>query len=172
MTDTELIDQILIREGWNGPSFLDAGDRGGRTSWGISERAHPEAWRHGPPSKELARAIYAAQYVAPWAWVPDEALRGLLADWTVTSGLRAATRGLQDAVDATVDGIVGPETRRLVLAAVNAGRPVHADVLRASAEHYMAIALDEPMLKTLMAAGKPLQLRFLRGWLRRVLQHL
>lgn len=170
MTELEIVEDVLNREGWNGPDFLDAGDKGGRTAWGISERAHPEAWRHGPPSKDQARAIYIAQYIAPWAWVPDDRLRALLVDWTVTSGLSAATRGLQAAVTASVDGVLGPETKRLTLAAVNAGRPVVASVVRARAEHYMAIALDEPRLRTLLNTGAPLQLRFLRGWLRRTLE--
>lgn len=170
MTDLEIVESVLAREGWNGPDFLDAGDRGLRTAWGISERAHPEAWKHGPPSKDQARAIYLTQYVSPWLWVPDDRLRALLVDWTVTSGHRAAVKGLQAAVSATTDGIVGPDTRRLTLAAINAGRPVVAGVIKARAEHYMAIALNEPRLRALMNVGTPLQLRFLRGWIRRVLE--
>lgn len=170
MTDAQVIDDILEREGWNGPTFLDAGDKGGRTAWGISERAHPWAWKDGPPSKEAARAIYAAQYLAPWQWVPEDRTRALLVDWTVTSGASAVTRGLQRVVGAAVDGVLGPETKRLTLAAVNAGRPVAAGVVKARAEHYMAIALDEPRLRVIMNGGPPLQLRFLRGWLRRTLE--
>ena len=170
MTDLEIVERVLAREGWNGPDFLDAGDRGLRTAWGISERAHPDAWTHGPPSKDQARAIYLAQYVTPWRWIPDARLRALLVDWTVTSGHRAAARGLQGAVGAAVDGIVGPDTTRRTVAAVNAGRPVVADVIRARAEHYMAIALDEPRLRALLQVGTPLQVRFLRGWIRRTLE--
>ena len=170
MTDLQIVEDVLTREGWNGPDFLDAGDKGGRTSWGISERAHPDAWKHGPPSKDQARAIYLQQYVEPWAWVPDDRLRALLVDWTVTSGIRRVVRALQAAVVADVDGELGPDTRRLTLAAVNAGRPVAANVLRARVEHVMSIALDEPRLKVLLSTGAPLQARYLRGWIRRALE--
>lgn len=170
MTDLEIVEAVLEREGWNGPDFLDAGDRGLRTAWGVSERAHPEAWQHGPPSKDQARAIYLQRYVEPWAWVPDDKVRAFLVDWMVTSGARPVVKALQATVGAKVDGILGPETKRLTLAAVNAGRPVLPDLIRARAEHYMAIALDEPQLKVLMKVGRPMQIKWLRGWLRRTLE--
>lgn len=172
MGDLEIVEDILNREGWNGPTFLDAGDRGLRTAWGISERAHPDAWQHGPPSKDQARAIYLQRYVEPWAWVPDDKVRAFLVDWMVTSGGRPVVKALQATVGAKVDGILGPETKRLTLAAVNAGRPVLPDLIRARAEHYMAIALDEPRLRVLMNTAQPLQIRYLRGWLRRTLSFL
>jgi len=40
----------------------DPDDPGGRTIYGISERAHPEAWKHGPPTFEQAAAIYRRDY--------------------------------------------------------------------------------------------------------------
>lgn len=37
-------------------------DQGGRTMWGISEKANPEAWRNGPPTLDEAIAIYKHKY--------------------------------------------------------------------------------------------------------------
>jgi hypothetical protein len=37
-------------------------DTGGRTNFGISENAHPEAWKNGPPSEAQAVAIYKHDY--------------------------------------------------------------------------------------------------------------
>ena len=166
-TAAEIIDGIIELEGQQG--YAVDGDSGGRTAWGISERAHPEAWADGPPTKQVARSIYEREYLSPWLWVPDYRLKAMLVDWSVTSGVRTATRGLQSAVAAKVDGVIGPDTKRLTVAALNAGRPVFGDVLRARAEHYMDIALNERRLRVLTATGTPLQIRFLRGWLRRVL---
>jgi lysozyme family protein len=114
MTDSDIINGILDREGWNGPDFLDKDDRGGRTSWGISERAHPEAWRNGPPSRELAAALYYAEYVLPWRWVEYDPLRAQLIDMTVLHGYPNAVRLLQRTVGETVDGVLGPRTRHAV----------------------------------------------------------
>ena len=170
MTDLQIVEEILNREGWNGPTFFQSGDRGGRTAWGISEKAHPDEWRNGPPSRERARAIYIAEYVTPWIWIHDDRLRALLVDWSVTSGHGNVTRGLQGAVKADVDGELGPETMRLTLAAINAGRPVLADVIRARAEFHMRTALDEPRMRQLLSVGQPMQAKWLRGWIRRTLE--
>lgn len=45
----------------------DPNDPGGRTMYGISERAHPEAWKNGPPTKDDAKEIYVRHY-----WIPLE----------------------------------------------------------------------------------------------------
>lgn len=88
-----------------------ADDPGGRTMYGISERAHPEAWRDGPPSREKARAIAKAAY-----W---DAIRGDDLPWPLNflametafmSGAGRAAKDLQVACGVTPDGVIGPQT--------------------------------------------------------------
>jgi lysozyme family protein len=110
VTVPEIINGILDREGWNGPDFRDKDDRGGRTAWGISERAHPEAWKNGPPSRERATGIYLREYVAPWDWLHYEPLRVQLIDCTVHHGYRRAVKLFQRALGVDDDGVLGRRT--------------------------------------------------------------
>jgi lysozyme family protein len=111
MTDTAIIDGILDREQQGTPPYLAPGDAGGRTSWGISERAHPEAWRYGVPTRADARAIYATQYVRPFDRLTtagaDDRLRVAVIDDAVMSGVDAATKRLQVVLGVVPDGIEG-----------------------------------------------------------------
>jgi len=86
MTIPEIIEGVLLSEGQGKPPYLVPGDAGGRTSWGISERAHPDEWFAGPPSKERARQIYLKEYAAPWEGILDPALRAQLVDIAVLHG--------------------------------------------------------------------------------------
>jgi lysozyme family protein len=90
MTSDEIIDGILEREGEGTPPYTTPGDHGGRTRWGISERAHPEAWRAGPPSEDQARKIYEAEYVRPFLGVKNDPLRNQLVDIAVLHGMSTA----------------------------------------------------------------------------------
>lgn len=95
MTIDEIIEGVIDREGEGEPPYLVAGDRGGRTRWGISEKYHPEAWANGPPSREDAQRIYRQEYVEPWAGVFYPALKVQLIDWTVLHGLARTKYYLQ-----------------------------------------------------------------------------
>ena len=159
MTLDQLLDELLEREGWNGPEFLDLHDRGGRTSWGISERAHPEAWKHGPPSKEDARLIYSQEYVLPFDWVQDP-LRVQLIDIAVNSGERTAVRLLQRAIGVIDDGIVGPVTRAATKAA---GSP---RMVNNALVAFRLRFVDD------LSDGNPTQKRFEEGWENRALLFL
>jgi lysozyme family protein len=114
MTVDGIIDGILQREGPGISISRDPADRGGRTRYGISERAHPETWRLGPPHLEDARAIYIREYVTPF--IPllvagiDERIRAALIDDAVLSGVETAIRTLQHVVGTTEDGMLGPVT--------------------------------------------------------------
>lgn len=113
MTVDEILDAVIEREG--GPLITaDPLDAGGRTRYGISERAHPDAWLHGPPTRSDAKAIYAKQYVAPFTPLVDagidERVRVALIDDAVLSGVRTAVTTLQQAVGVDPDGILGPKT--------------------------------------------------------------
>jgi lysozyme family protein len=171
MTDAQILDRILRYEG----GFVDhPADRGSATNRGIT-LATLASWRRRPVSVEElrdltieeTRDIYAQRYLAPWAWVPDGRLRAQLVDWYVTSSPKAVISGLQRAVRAGVDGILGPETKRLTLGAITRGENLSHELMRQRVEYYLSLALDEPRLQVLMRGGPPLQIAFLRGWLRR-----
>ncbi len=117
MTVDQIIEGILDREGEGRPPYTKPGDRGGRTSWGISERAHPAAWRNGPPTREDARAIYSAEYIAPLLWIPYEPLLVQVIDFAVNSGLPRAVYWLQRTLGIGADGKLGPATERAVRSA-------------------------------------------------------
>jgi lysozyme family protein len=113
MTIDDVIDGILDREkeGDASKGYLDPNDQGGRTTWGISERSHPDAWKDGPPSREQAREIYRSIYVTPFLWVNYQPLRVQLIDIAVHSGVTRAVRLLQIALGITVDGRIGEQTQ-------------------------------------------------------------
>jgi lysozyme family protein len=166
----EILNRILAREGenrWpdaNGkPTYLAPGDRGGRTSWGISERAHPDAWRNGPPSRERARAIYESVYLTPWAWVHYDPLREQLIDISINSGERRAATLLQLTLDIDPDGIVGPHTRAAV------GRYQYPSVLR-HLNH--ALVAERVRFLVGLANDDPTQRINLRGWINRAVEFI
>lgn len=174
MTDHALITEILRREGW--PRYTDRkADRGGPTKGGITIDTL-SAWRNYRVTARAvfdlqepeARAIYAARYITPWAWVPDERLRELLLDWAVTSWHDDPARALQRAVGAGVDGVVGPQTRRLTRDALaRDAAAVRRAVLTARIVFYADLALEELPVRLLLGVNPTLQLHNLRGWLRR-----
>ena len=114
MTIDDVIDGVLEREGEGTPPYADPKDAGGRTRYGISERAHPEAWKSGPPTQEMARQIYAREYVAPFDGLRDvhidERVRVALIDDAVLSGVKTSIRSLQRVLGVEIDGWIGPET--------------------------------------------------------------
>jgi lysozyme family protein len=114
MTVEEIINGILDREKEQKPPYLAKGDRGGRTNWGISERAHPEVWMSGPPDRARAYRVYLNEYVKPWDWVTYEPLKVQLIDCGVLHGQSRAVKLLQQTVGVTVDGKAGIMTRHAV----------------------------------------------------------
>lgn len=87
-------------------------DPGGRTQWGISAAAFPEAWAHGPPTQEDAAEIYTQVfYTRPGLdKIPDLHLREQVFDFGVNAGVKVAMTALQRVVGAAEDGRLGPET--------------------------------------------------------------
>lgn len=119
MTVNELIDGILDREGPGKPPYLAKDDKGGRTSWGISERAHPEAWVNGPPTRAAADLIYRTTYFEPfrklWSGGLDGRIVSCLVDDAVMRGVADATKRFQWVLHETLDGIIGPNTTRAAI---------------------------------------------------------
>ena len=96
MTDAEIIDRLIRREG----GFVDhKDDHGGSTKFGITKRTLSE-WRGHDVSRaqvqaltiDEAREIYVRLYVEPFAVVTDGPLKELLVDTAVHSGVGKAKR--------------------------------------------------------------------------------
>lgn len=122
MTFGAALELVLSHEG--GYSDHPA-DPGGRTLHGISERAHPDAWIGGPPSKDAAAAIYRREY---WDRCGCDLLPPAVAlivfDAAVNQGAAWAVLALQRVLGVRQDGRVGPITAKA--AAVNPAATVAA----------------------------------------------
>lgn len=130
-------------------------DPGGKTRYGITEAVARRVGYRGDMRElplDLAKRIYKAEY---WDAVrADEmppAVRYVLFDAAVNSGVGQAARWLQNAAGVTPDGVIGPRT----MAAVN--------------------ALDANGLKSRMLASRLRMMTnlsnwpsFSRGWARRI----
>ena len=130
-------------------------DPGGKTRYGITEAVARRVGYRGDMRElpiDLARRIYRAEY---WDAVrADEmppAVRYVLFDAAVNSGVGQSVRWLQNAAGVTPDGVIGPRT----MAAVN--------------------ALDANSLKSRMLANRLRMMTnlsnwpsFSRGWARRI----
>lgn len=158
MDEKQIIDNVLKNEG--GYSN-DPNDKGGRTNYGISEKANPGAWADGKVTEEEARAIYEAKYVKGPAFdkIKDSKLRAQLVDFGVNSGPHLAIQKLQEIVGVQQDGVLGPET----LAAID---KLHSDDV-----NNCLVALRVKMIGKIVTKN-PTQLKFLNGWLDRAVQFL
>lgn len=161
-TSTDLIDRIIAREtNPADPTSIvhDPHDQGGRTQYGISEQAHPEAWADGQVTQDEARQIYQAIYVRPFELLKDHLAYEQLVDWGVTSGPTLVIMRLQALVGTEPDGRLGPKT----LAAIRAKDPLKLN--------NQIVASRIKMISRLVQK-RPSQLRFLGGWLDRALGFL
>ena len=163
-TTDDFVDEIIRREGGEAETN-DPSDSGGRTKFGISERAHPEAWADGDVSRNEARAIYLRDYVLPFEGIEDVTLLHQLVDLGVTAGPKTSVKTLQQIIGASVDGQLGPET----LAKVHAfpggtlfGTPVPGSVLL-----NLAFRDARTLFYAALAKRRPKDLKFLLGWIKR-----
>src|SRR5689334_12674244 len=108
---SDFIDDIIKREGGS-EATNDPSDSGGRTQYGISENAHPEAWADGKVTYDEARSIYEKVYILArhFDQVKDLWLQHQVVDFGVTHGSATAARLLQQLVGVVADGEVGPKT--------------------------------------------------------------
>ena len=146
------IERVLEHEG----GFVDnPDDPGGKTRWGISQRAYPFL-DLSTITREQAIVLYRRD-----AWTPirgdalPEAIAFQVLDAAVNHGVLRAVGWLQQSLGVRVDGVVGPVTRAAALDA----DPV-ALILA-----YNAARLDFYVrLRTFHAFG--------RGWTRRIAANL
>lgn len=138
---------------WEGTTFEnDPDDPGGATKFGIDQRSHPEV-NIRTLTKEKAAGIYWNEYWTKCRAHEMPARVGeVVANIAVNAGHGRASKWLQAAVGATVDGVIGRQT----LAA--AWQADHGAVVRALLDrteaHYRSIA-------------KGRLAKFLTGWLNR-----
>lgn len=162
MSDDEIVDAILIREGsayTNHPA-----DRGGPTKFGITQETL-NVFRGKPVSPEdvehlsatEAREIYKQKYIknAGFGAIKDSRLKAFVIDSAVNHGILTAVKLLQRALRVKDDGILGPETRK-ALDECSASR-VHLQMIGQRAMFYGAILTKDPS-----------QCVFAKGWMNRL----
>ena len=152
------ITAIIKREG---PPSNDPNDAGGRTAYGISEKANPAAWAHGAPTEAEARAIYMQKYVVTPGFdkIKDPQLQAQLIDFGVNSGPMIAIQKLQEILHVKVDGIMGPQT--IVIC-----NGMNSDDINTS------LVVTRIKMIGQIVSKNPSQLKFLNGWLNRALEFL
>lgn len=160
-TTNKIIGEVLRREDQTGTGVVTV-DAGGRTQYGISENANPEAWADGHVTEAEAREIYERKYVlAPkFHLIPDEALRAQLVDFGVNSGPMIAIMKLQKIIGADVDGVIGPDTL---------GRLAAQDMARVRA---LLVGERLRLIGRVVTKDPRTQLRNLNGWINRALEFL
>jgi len=146
---------VLQSEGGNDD---DPSDHGGRTSRGITQREY-DAWRkeRGQPTLDVWRApqsdivaIYHDEYWNPQCDDLPIGVDYLYFDMSVNAGPARAAVLLQQALDVTADGRIGPVTRQAIASADP--KTLVADFSVQKEAFYRA--LHQP--------------KFLKGWLNRV----
>lgn len=165
----DFIDQIIQEEG-GATETKDPADSGGRTKYGISERANPEAWADGDITYDEARAIYQTRYIEidGISTIPDITLMHQVADFGVTSGPDTAVKVLQQLVGVTCDGKIGSTTLAAIAdypSGTLFGAPVSGIVL-------LNLAFRDARVLYYAIATKriPTNLKFVLGWIRRAFE--
>lgn len=160
------IDEIIEREG-GAKETNDPLDSGGRTKYGISEAAHPEAWADGDVSYLEAREIYRRVYVLAEKFdkIEDPALMHQVVDFGVPSGPDRAARMLQQLVGVEVDGEIGPKTLEAIKS-YPAGKLFGVEV-PGSVLLNLAFRDAREIYYATVAKRRPKDLKFLLGWLKR-----
>ena len=166
LTETEIIDDILQREG----GYVDdPADRGGATNHGITLETFRQ-WRNNPhlTKNDLmgldiheARKIYRKKYIDEpgISLIPDDRVRAQVADYGVNSGPRTAIKALQRVIGVKADGYIGPVTQ----AALRRFGYIRANnlLVRERCLHYARIMNHDHG-----------QARFAEGWIRRAFEFL
>lgn len=153
----DIIDDIILKEGGSKATDIKV-DKGGRTQYGISEKSNPTAWEDGKVTRDEAREIYERKYLRPFKLIEDQPCYEQAVDFGVTSGPALVVQKIQAIVGAEVDGHLGPDTQRLVLAY----------------EGDLNLELCKSRLKMIgrIVTKDPTQLTFLNGWINRSLEFI
>jgi lysozyme family protein len=174
MTADDIITDILRREG--SAYTNDPADHGGPTKYGITLR-DLRSWRLNLAltaddvealTEDEARAIYRKRYIADpgLEQIPDEWLRAFLVDAGVLQGPKNAIKFLQRSLGVATDGVLGPVT--LAALAESDTQRTRKAVMRERIQHLVAAALVDLPPDLVQSTN----LKFLRGWLNRVVSFL
>lgn len=164
MISPDLLKSLKFVLAWEGGYVNNPADPGGATNKGVTKAVY-DAWRdeHGQALRDVRKmtddemqAIYEARY-----WIPahcpslEHALNLVQLDTAINMGTGRATRFLQAAVGARVDGAFGPGTASCV-ANCDMGVAIvkYCDTREA---FYRNLAVSRPAMKI-----------FLKGWLNRL----
>lgn len=161
------IDEIIRREGGD-KETNDPSDSGGRTKYGISERAHPEAWADGDVTYQEARKIYESYILAEKFDKLPASLQHQVVDFGVMSGPDTAARLLQQVLGVKVDGEIGPKTLESI-EKYPSNRLFNVDVPGIVMLN-LAFRDARIMYYASLAKRRPKDLKFLLGWLKRAME--
>ena len=146
-------------------------DPGGETKYGISQRSYPNLNIRELSLKD-AQKIYFCDYwlKGKFEQIPDENVATQLFDLSVNLGIRATTIVLQRAlrsvgINVVEDGLLGPQTLSgaIFCCTPNGSKPSNL---------LAAIKSEAAGYYRLVAAKKPQQQKFLKGWLNRTYKQI
>jgi hypothetical protein len=164
----DIVDQIIQNEtDPHNPDAItnDLNDSGGLTRYGISIKAHPEAWKNGPPTLELAKEIYWNQYVKPFRGITDDLLLHQLVDWGVTAGQEIVIKHLQQILNVKVDGDIGPITLKAI--EKFPAKLTFGVMLPGITRLNILVRDARVMFYATLAKRRPKDLKYLLGWIAR-----
>ena len=147
---------------WEGEVYeCDPDDTGGATKYGIDQRSHPKV-NIKALTREGAERIYLEEFsVSLGAFLPPVAALAFF-DAEVNTGRIQALKFLQRAVDTTADGVLGPVTRAAVTSFFQNYHSI-------GDERYLIMKINgiRRDFYRLLAQQRPVNQKYLKGWLNR-----
>jgi lysozyme family protein len=142
---------------WEGGYVNHPSDPGGETNYGISKKSYPDVDIKNL-RKDQAMNIYRKYY---WYEIRGDELPSAIAiavmDYAVNSGVKRASRALQNLVHAEVDGQIGPLTiKQVQIAADHLGAKIVAQKVVMQRSDFLCGLISNPDM-----------IPFMKGWMRR-----
>lgn len=134
----------------------DKDDSGGITKYGISKQAYPKL-NIALLTEAEAQDIYWRDYYTKLRIpdITDERLAWQLFDFGVNAGVRRAAMTLQNILNVSADGAIGPKTLQAITE-YKGDKPLHVLYVGARCAYYFDLAERNPRLQ-----------KFLKGWTKR-----
>jgi|TARA_R110000824_G_scaffold21078_6_gene78859 lysozyme family protein len=165
--DRWTVDKTLdfVIDNFEGTKFVDhPDDRGGPTKFGITKKALSKMRGRAVRNDDIhkltrveAKSIYVSDYVEPvWAGKMSYGpLRLAVVDWSIHSGAKRVVKAIQEIVEVTTDGIMGPIT----WAAISGHEP---------RSMFLRVMAARTVFLSRLVARDNSQVVFLYGWGRRL----